>query len=98
MMGNLFMMMEKEPRPLWAEIFFIFVLKVKVKANVYNSSFLRSNSLKTILFFLGFKWCFMSITIYSYPPRTVIKTLERKTKENVIMSDQNKRVFFPNMA
>ena len=50
----------------------------------------------TIHFFRVSKGCFMTVAMSS--KRTVIKTLERKTKENVIMSDQNKRVFFPNMA
>ncbi len=52
--------------------------------------------MKTIHFFRVSNGCFMTVTMSS--KRTIIKSFERKSKENELCPDQNKRVFFPNMA
>ena len=68
------MLMEKR---VWAffsrnPLYFSFL---KVKANVYDSSFFkRSNTLKTILFFRVSKGCFMTVTMYERSSNHLRKT------------------------
>ncbi len=79
----------REPGPLWDEIFFIFDFKGKGKYIIQVLK--RSNTLKTIHFFRVSKGCFMSVAMYE-------RSSKHLKKRMVICPDQNKRVFFPNMA